>query len=681
VLLALDGEQRLTGCGAITGWAIGRDSTIVAVEAWVDGRQVAATKPNQERPDVWQQFGWYRSKNPPGFRLCPPAGLLGDGRYEMLVRAFDERGNYHEIRSDLVVDRFTLQDDPELRVDLVGSNREYQLWLRDNDCYPLPHITHGPLISVIIPVYRPNLRYLQQAIASVREQAYPNWELCLCDDGSNDLALTQFLESLVREDKRFHLVSCEVNQGIAAATNRAMRPSHGEYVAFMDQDDRLHPQALQAIADAISSQPADLYFTDEDRLDDRGDRVEPFFKPGWSRDLLLSMMYLGHLCVYKRAWLNRIGWLGSHFDGTQDWELALRSTMHPDCRIVHVPGVFYHWRVGGHSASVAGNQLCHERGKQAVMEVLQRQRDGAIVEDGPRSCTFHVRHQMNSSPLVSILIPTRDRSDLLQRCLQSLRKRTNYQSLEIIVLDNGSRSGAAQRYLRRCPADKVLRYDGPFNHSWLNNEAAQQARGDLLLFLNDDTEALHADWLQVMVEQAQRKEVGAVGAWLIFPDGRTQHSGIILCPNMIARHISTAMTRDGLDRGSGLLTREVSAVTGACLMMRKEVFLSAGGFDATALPTSFNDVDLCLRLKEKGYRIIQCPRAKLIHHESATRRIDGSEEEYRRLMRQRWDEELRSERFWNPGLAQFDDLERGLAFHWQKLSECSEADLQQGIAA
>lgn len=681
VLLALDGEPRLSGCGSITGWAIGRDAPVVTVEAWVDRKRIAATKPNQERPDVWQRFGWYRSKNPSGFRLCPPAGLLGDGRYEMLVRATDERGNHHELRSDLVVDRFTLRDNPELRMDLVGSDREYQLWLHDNDCYPLPRIRSGPLISVVIPVYRPNLLYLQQAIASVREQEYPNWELCCCDDGSNDSALTYFLESLVREDKRFHLVTSEMNQGIAAATNRAIQASHGEYVAFMDQDDRLHPQALQAIASAISCEPADLYFTDEDRLDGQGHRVEPFFKPGWSRDLLLSMMYLGHLCVYKRTWLDRIGWLDSRFDGTQDWELALRSVTHSDCRIVHVPGIFYHWRVGGHSASVAKNQLCHERGKQAVMEALQRQRDGAIVEDGPRSCTFHIRHQMKSSPLVSILIPTRDRSDLLQRCLQSLRKRTDYQPLEIIVIDNASQSRARERYLRRCPADKVLRHDVPFNHSWLNNEAAQQARGDLLLFLNDDTEALHADWLQVMVEQAQRKEVGAVGAWLIYPDGRTQHNGIILCPNMVARHISTAMTRDGLDRGTGLLTREVSAVTGACLMMRKEVFLSAGGFDATAFPTSFNDVDLCLRLRGKGYRIIQCPRAKLIHHESATRQIDGREEEYRLLMRRRWGEQLQNEQFWNPHLAQFHDLQRGLAFHWQQLSECCEGNLQKRVAA
>ncbi len=647
VLIVLDQPPRLSGCGSFTGWVLGRDEPIVNVQAWVNQTLLAQTRPDHARPDVFLRFGQYQSHNLPGFRFCPPLGLLPDGRYPLSLRAFGASGQSSELHATLLIDNFVQADDPTLPADLTGTNRRYQLWLREYDHHSLPEISQGPVISVVMPIYRPNLQHLRDAIESVRRQTYKHWELCLCDDASDNNDLNRYLEHTTASDPRIRWTKHDNNRGISAATNSAISISRGEFVAFMDQDDILHPQALQAIACAAGNSSADVYFTDEDRLDDQGRRIDPFFKPGWSPDLLQAMMYLGHLCMYRRAFLEQTGLCDSRFDGTQDWELALRATFQPGCRVTHVPGIFYHWRLGGHSAQAANNDCCHQLGQLAVKESLARQDRHDVVMPGPRSCTFHVGAQLPSpGPLVSILIPTKDQPELLQRCLNSLRNLTSYQPLEIIVIDNGSRSAKAKRYLGRCPAERVLRYDVPFNHSWLNNQGAKEARGEFLLLLNDDTQAVRPSWLTHLVELGIRRDVGAVGAWLIYPDGRTQHNGICLSNGSMARSISSALMHDGLDRGVGLLTHEVSAVTGACLLIRKQLYLDVGGLDEVQFPTSFNDVDICLRLRKQGYRILQCPQAKLIHHESASRTIDGNEEHYQHNLQGKWAHLPKTDPFW-----------------------------------
>ncbi|MFT3881922.1 MAG: glycosyltransferase [Gemmatales bacterium] len=249
--------------------------------------------------------------------------------------------------------------------------------------------------------------------------------------------------------------------------------------------------------------------------------------------------------------------------------------------------------------------------------------------------------------------------------MTSIRQRTEYPDLEIIVIDNGSATPRMLRYLDQCPADRVLRIDEPFNHSMLNNRAAEIATGKFLVLLNDDTETLSANWLVSMVEQGLREDVGAVGAWLIYPDGRTQHAGIILEEAAVARHLSDATMLDGLDRGLSHLTRDVSAVTGACLLIRRSLYQSIGGLDAQALPTSYNDLDLCLRLRHQGFRIVMSPRAKLIHNESASRKIDVRDEGYRATIRERWSDQLVQDRYWSSHLGQSSDWLRGMAFHWK----------------
>ncbi len=737
VLVVLDGPAELSGYAAITGWVAARQGPVKWVEAIVDGQVMAAGPPTEWRPDAVDRFPSFRFHGPVGFRLAPPPGLLPDGLHRLLLRAHDGRGRTAELGTILEIHDYRIPDGDALPTHLRGSNREYQAWLKQFDHHGKPlslpgergwgegvnSAQDGPLpphprplspkgargdlcrpfsptgatgdalsqstIDIVMPIYRPHPNHLREAIDSVRGQTHSRWVLCLCDDGSSQPELTRFLQDLAEADSRIRFVAHSHNRGIAEATNAAIRLGVGDYVAFLDQDDRLHAEALQEVAPALDADQADWLYTDEDRIDEHGCRVEPFFKPDWSPDLLTSMMYAAHLSVYRRAFLNGIGLCRPGFDGGQDWELALRAASATD-RITHVPKVLYHWRKGGHSAGPRFNRACHERGRRAIGEYLRRLGVTADVTDGPNGCTFHVRYRHDRQPLVSILIPTRDRLGLLSRCLRSIRRRTKYANYEIIVMDNGSRDPRLLRFLRRWagkggegeapaeprrwfwrsagreprpPGRRVLRLDMPFNHSRLNNLAARQARGELLLLLNDDTAVINSEWLTALVEQALRPEVGAGGGLLLHPDGRIQHAGVVLGLGPVATPLHSGITRDGLDRGTLRLIRNVSAITGACLMIRKSLFFEMGGLDEEDLPASFNDVDLCLRLGRAGYRIVCTPLARLYHQESASRGFED-EELYIRIMQERWSEELERDPFWSPNLPHGPQPHSGFAFQW-----------------
>lgn len=650
LLLVLDGPARLTGLGSLAGWAISRRGKVVQVEAWWNDHIIASTSPAAERADVADRLPGFNVVQPCGFRLAPPPGILPDGTHRVRLVARDNAGGAAETTLPVVVDRYCVadQDGDLVPAHLTGSNREYQRWLAAR---PGPVVaTPAPAVkvSVLMPIYRPRPAELRQAVASLRAQTHADWELCLCDDGSRQPELDRFLKELQVAEPRVRLAVHAENRGIARATNRAWDLARGDWLAFMDQDDVLAPTALAQVAGRVSRGDVDLLYTDEDRLDGRGCRVEPFFKPDWSPDLLRSMMYLAHLCVYRREFIEEVGRCDPRFDGGQDWELALRATQRTS-RIVHLPEVLYHWRLGGNSAGSGFNQVCHERGRQAIAEALRRGGEAGTVADGPVGCTFHVRYTLpEPRPLVSILIPTKDQPARLAACLRSLRRRTAYRPVEIIVVDNGSTTLQARWHLARCGADQLLRLPGPFNHSRLNNLAARQARGEFLLLLNDDVEALEPDWLTALVEQGCRPGVGAVGGWLLYPDGRTQHAGIATGVGQGAMNLSSALLRDGLDRGTARIIRNVAAVTGACLLVRRDLYLRLSGLDEVALPTSFNDVDLCLRLRREGLRIVQTPLARLRHHESATRRIDPvAEARFGQVLRQRWGEMLAHDPYWS----------------------------------
>ena len=506
------------------------------------------------------------------------------------------------------------------------------------------------VISVVTPVYDTPEAVLDAAIQSVRDQFYPDWELCLFDDASPSPHVRRVLERHASDDERIRVAFGDSNGGISRALNGALALATGEYVAFLDHDDAITPDALLEMASAIADTGAEILYSDEDKYDTRGRRHDPFFKPDWSPDLFLSIMYTCHLTVMRREIVDRIGGFREGFEGSQDYDLWLRATELTD-RIEHVPLVLYHWRqiAGSTAIDVSNKGYAHERSRRAIADALRRRGIAGTVGDGPVPTSFHVVRHVVDEPLVSIIIPTRDRVDLLSRAIAGIEEKTDYRNVEVIVVDNGSTDPETLAYLDRSP-HQVLRDDGPFNFSRLNNLAAASASGDHLLLLNNDTEPLTPGWLRAMVEHSARPEVGVVGAKLLYPSGRIQHAGVILGIGGVAGHSHKHSSKDAPGYFQALnLLRNFSAVTAACAMIRRSVFEEIGGFDAHNLAVAFNDVDLCLRLRDRGYLVVWTPYAMLTHFESESRGfdLDAREIDY---MISRWGDELFRDPYYNPNL-------------------------------
>jgi GT2 family glycosyltransferase len=508
---------------------------------------------------------------------------------------------------------------------------QYAAWIQSNDPRPddldeirrrVPALARHPLVSVIMPVFDPEDRWLRRAVESLLAQAYPRWELCVVDDGSTAPHVAATLSQLAARDARIRARRSDRNMGIAAASNAALAMASGEYVAFLDHDDELAPHALYEVVQAIASTdpPPDIVYSDEDKLEPEGRRVEPFFKPDWSPDLLMSCNYVNHLLVVRRSLIEEVGGFRQGFDGSQDHDPLLRL-VERTTRIVHVPDVLYHWRKVPESAASSALAKPHasEAGRRAVEEAVLR-RWGAGTAEILSPGRYRARYAIRAAPLVSIVIPTRDRPDLLARCLRSIRERTAYSRIEIVVVDNGSTDPETTRLLERVGRrERVVRMPGPFNWSRLSNAGASAATGDLLLFLNDDVEAIEPGWLEAMVEHAQRDEVGAVGARLLFPDGRIQHAGVLIGVGGVATHAFLGLPADQPTYVRlAEVVRNCSAVTGACLMTSGEAFRSVGGFDER-FRVAFGDVDYCLRLRERDRLVVYTPHATLLHRESSTR--------------------------------------------------------------
>lgn len=527
-----------------------------------------------------------------------------------------------------------------------------------------------PLFSVVMPVYRPRPEQLRAAIRSVQAQLWPEWELCIADDATPGpearAALAEFAA-----DPRIRIAWRKENGHIAAATNTALGLARGEWVALMDQDDLLPEHALYEVAEEILAHPeAEVIYTDEDKLDEAGQRYGPYFKPDFDPDLLLAQNLVSHLGVYRRALLQRIGGLRSGFEGSQDHDLALRAIAACGrARVRHIPAVLYHWRQAEQGSFSERHLLvCAESSRRAVAEHLAGQ--GIVAEvrpDGRTPAYSRVIWPLpDPAPLVSVVIPTRDRAALLAACTEGLLRRTDYPALELLVVDNGSTEAEALALMERLAADprvRVLREPGPFNYSRLNNRAAAAARGEVLLLLNNDIEVIHPDWLREMVSHAVRPDVGAVGARLLYADGTVQHGGVVLGMGGVAAHIGMGAARDDPGYfGHLAVVREVGAVTGACLALRREVFEAVGGLDEEELAVAFNDVDLCLRIRARGLRILWTPFAELYHLESASRGSDEERAKRRRFlgevaaMQRRWGEALRCDPFWSPNLSLSDPL-------------------------
>jgi GT2 family glycosyltransferase len=506
-----------------------------------------------------------------------------------------------------------------------------------------------PLFSVIMATYDTPERYLRAALDSVRAQVYPDWELCIADDASRDPRVRRILEEYAGFERRIKLTFRSENGHISRASNSALALAQGEFVGFLDHDDLLTPDALFECALAANRMPdVDMLYSDEDKIDDDGEWADPFFKPDWNPDTFLSRMYTCHFGVYRRALVEAIGGLRPEFDGSQDYDLVLRLTERTT-RIHHIAKVLYHWRVHPNStASTADVKPYAEKAaERAITEALARRGEpGRALAQADAPGTYIVRYAIRERKKVSVIIPTRNHGDDVDRCLGSLFAKNTYDDFEIVLLDNGSDEPASlQAFERWVKADKrvrIVRYDAPFNFSNINNYAVTQCEGHYLLFLNNDTEVISPDFMEAMVEQAQRPSIGAVGALLLYPDGTIQHAGVIVGLGGVAGHSHKHFP--GQAPGYFYTLRainNVTAVTAACMMVRRSVFEEVGGF-TEKFAVAFNDVDFCMRLRRAGYRNVYLPHAKLYHFESKSRGYETTPEKQARfdreiaLMREVW---------------------------------------------
>nr|WP_256260997.1 glycosyltransferase family 2 protein [Shewanella sp. NIFS-20-20] len=525
-------------------------------------------------------------------------------------------------------------------------------------------LTQQPLISVIMASYNSPIAYLAQCIASVKAQVYPHWQLCIADDASTDPEVLALLQSYVTADERIVICAREQNGHISAASNSALALAEGEYVALLDHDDLLAPHALLMMAQAINRHPqAEFFYSDEDKIDEQGNRSEPHFKSAWNRDLFYSHNYITHLAVIKHSLMTKVGGFRTGVEGSQDYDVFLRAIAHlGNKQIIHVPHVLYHWRaINGSTALSAGEKTyTNKAGLKALTDYFT-----------PINLAVEVTaHQLNNCyritwplpeplPLVSLIIPTRDGIELLKQCIDSIYQRTDYRNFEIIIVDNQSRCRRTLAYMAELTQQglaRVVKFDDEFNFSAINNHGVAHAKGSIVGLINNDIEVLNRDWLTEMVRQVSRPDIGCVGAKLFYPDKRIQHAGVVLGIGGVAGHAHKYFGSHHHGYHSRLsLVQNFSAVTAAALLVRKAVYQEVGGLE-TRLKVAFNDVDFCLKVREAGYRNLWTPFAELTHHESVSRGYEDSTEKQQRFqseidyMQQKWGEQLLNDPCYNPNL-------------------------------
>jgi O-antigen biosynthesis protein len=578
-------------------------------------------------------------------------------------------------RADLLV---ALAGSGELQLNYrtleLSSKERYEFWVKTSDRLNeidkiaiqghISRLPDRPLISVVIVAkIAVSEERFSQTLHSICCQLYRHWELCMAVPSQHLESSTALLKKFPFGESQLKVASLEEDTALAAKTNSAIALANGDYIAFVDAGDLLPEQALYEVAVAVVDKSFDIAYTDSDQIDSNGKRFDPWFKPGWDPDLLLAEDYIYGLCVYRTQLVREIECLRSEFTGAEFHDLVLRisACTTPD-RIVHIPAVLYHsWSDHPLDPSASNRQM--NASMAAVRNWLDTQGYAeAHLEPAPR-----VAHAVrvvwpipHPSPLVSIVIPTRDRCDLLATCIDGLLHRTAYKNIEILIVDNDSVEPETKAFFERLILSgvrvRVLSYSGTFNHSAMNNLAARHAQGELLLMLNNDIDVIAPGWLDEMVSYAIRPDVGAVGAKLLYGDGKIQHGGVMFSTIIINIHRRAERTCSG-HRNQLLLPRTLSAVTGACFLMRRDLFFEVGELDAVNFPTHFNDIDLGFRIGDYGYRIVWTPYAELFHLESASRGPNDTAMKIEELLRderhlqQTWTTLMRGQDpFHNPNL-------------------------------
>lgn len=536
------------------------------------------------------------------------------------------------------------------------AERAYEEWLaRHRAADPLRDVaTEGALLSVALPTRAPKLEWLKAALNSMAAQTYRNWQLCVCVDGEIGQEADEFLLGRAAEDPRVVVVRLD-GAGISAALNRALAEARGEFVAFLDHDDVLEPTALAHVSQRLSRGGLDIVYSDEGYIDEQGAPLQPNFKPGWSPELLLGCMYMGHLLVLRRSSALAAGGFRPEMDGAQDYDLVLRM-VEQGARPGHVARVLYHWRRhrGSTASSQAAKPYAQEAGRRAVEDAVRRRGWAAAVTPGERPNSYRVATEMLAGDSISIVIPTRN-ATLLARCLESQDT-----GAERIIVRHRGNAAEDERMAAVAAAHqaRVVDFAGAFNFSKMCNEGARAATGTVLVFLNDDVEPVSKDWLVRLCGTLGHEGVGIAGARLMYPQGSIQHVGLVLGMADGVGHLGRFLL------GSSYwpwidFTRDVSAVTAACLAIRRTLFDGLGGFDE-ALRVNYNDVDLCLRARAAGHRVVLENSAVLTHREAMTRQ-GGTNAEERLLFQQRWGELLSAgDEYFTPHLRlDIEDLSLG----------------------
>jgi GT2 family glycosyltransferase len=516
--------------------------------------------------------------------------------------------------------------------------------------------SYRPLISIVVPVYRTAAQILRETIESVRNQVYANWELCLADDGSDRPEIGSLLGEYAAKDARIRFTQLAQSQGVSGATTAALTLARGEFIGFLDPADLLSADALYWVLALLERRrDADLIYSDEDQLNEVGTRCEPFFKPDWSPDLLLSMNYVGRFLIVRHSLVKTIGGLRAEYDDDQHYDLILRTT-DKTSRIYHIPRVLYHRRWSQSSATepARAQPAPEPAARRTIADYLARNQIAGHVEPGVAAGTWRVRYEIRDKPKVTVIIPTGQNVGMFRRCLDSLFAKTDYGHFDVMAVDN-SKGTDVQRLLSNFSAqEEQLIYvdyrNRPFNFSAINNFAVRRASTPLVLFLNDDTEVVSPEWLTALVEHGQRRTVGVVGAKLLYPTGAIQHAGVVMGIGENAGHAFKHLRR-GLRGYFDFpdVVRDCSAVTAACMLTKRDLFLELGGFNEVDLAVGFQDPDYCLRVRRAGYLVVYTPYCVLLHHESASRsrRVDWAEVRY---MQKNWADVIAHDPYYSPNL-------------------------------
>lgn len=677
-----DGRYRLRG------WYIGCDHAQMALLD-AGGHVIETERTQAERIDILGEFPEAELADTHGFELV--FAKPGDNFLRLAIKGEGKKALYPINCSKMLSGRegfanlcrkswrylrrkgfrqFTKRvSDQVLGIDSISYDRwrrKYGVTAQELQRQRNHHLGCEPKISILVPVYRTPEKYLREMIASVKAQTYKNWELVLSDGSGEDSPVADLLTRYAREDKRIRVLNHGRKLRIAENTNEAIRAATGEYLLFGDHDDLLAPDALFACVKRINDAPqTELIYSDEDKVDAGGRRFfQPHFKPDYSPDLLCSMNYFCHLVMVKRSLQERVGFLDAAFDGAQDYDYVLRCTEQtaPE-RIAHIPQILYHWRAHGGSTSEnpKSKRYAFEAGTRAIQAHYDRLGIPAKVIEGEYAGLYHSDYEIVGEPLISILIPNKDHIADLRKCIGAIEQKSDYRNFEYVVIENNSQEPQTfeeyEALMRENPKVRVVRYEGSFNFSDINNFGAAHAKGEYFLLLNNDTEIIRPDCLRQLLGYCQRPDVGIVGARLYYEDDIIQHAGVVLGFGGIAGHTFIGQRRTDNGYFSRIIcAQNYSAVTAACMMVRASVYREVGGMSVD-LPVAFNDIDFCMKVRRAGYLIVYNPRAELYHYESKSRGLENTQEKIERFNQEmarfldRWGEEVKAgDPYYNPNL-------------------------------